>query len=131
MSQRTDTSPKAAESVRAACLDTAIRAYEDAGIRGLCADGRWEAALAAIRQLDLTGLVERPDESATCRSKALAVRRTPSLGSDKKGTTGGRSVQRARSGLISRATIGGYTSCERLIGRATASTLTNAAGGFE
>ena len=45
----------AAESVRAACLDAAIQAYEDAGIRGLCADGRWEAALAAIRLLDLSG----------------------------------------------------------------------------
>lgn len=53
----------AAESVRAACLDAAIQAYEDAGIRGLCADGRWEAALAAIRQLDLTRVLEPPSGS--------------------------------------------------------------------
>ena len=56
MSHRADTS-SVAETVRAACLDVARLAYEDAGIRGLCADGRWEAALTAIRQLDLSGVV--------------------------------------------------------------------------
>jgi hypothetical protein len=64
MSQRIDTASMAADTVRTACLDAAIRAYEDAGIRGLCGDGRWEAALAAIRRLDLSGLLERPAESA-------------------------------------------------------------------
>jgi len=59
MEHRTDTDSIAAESVRAACLSAALQAYEDAGIRGLCADGRWEAALAAIRQLDLF-VLERP-----------------------------------------------------------------------
>jgi hypothetical protein len=48
------------ETVRAACLHAAMHAYEDAGIRGLCADGRWEAALAAIRQLDLSGVHAPP-----------------------------------------------------------------------
>jgi hypothetical protein len=47
-----------AETVRAACLDVARLAYEDAGIRGLCADGRWEAALTAIRQLDPSGILD-------------------------------------------------------------------------
>ena len=42
-----------AEAVRAACLETAVLAYEDAGLRGLCQEGRWEHALAAIRRLDL------------------------------------------------------------------------------
>lgn len=46
------------EAVRAACLDAAIGAYEDAGIQGLCADGRWEAALSAIRQVDLSRAVD-------------------------------------------------------------------------
>lgn len=50
----------AAESVRAACLDAAIRAYEDAGIRGLCHEGRWEAAIAAVRQLDIRHVLEPP-----------------------------------------------------------------------
>jgi hypothetical protein len=51
MSERTDT-PSLVETVRAACLEAALAAYEDAGIRGLCAEGRWEAALAAIRHVD-------------------------------------------------------------------------------
>jgi hypothetical protein len=58
MSHRTDASPVLAEAVRAACLDAAMLAYEDAGIRGLCADGRWEAALAAMRLLNLSGVIE-------------------------------------------------------------------------
>jgi hypothetical protein len=48
------------ETVRAACLEAALAAYEDAGIRGLCAEGRWEAALAAIRHVDLSGIGEHP-----------------------------------------------------------------------
>ena len=63
MEHRTDTDSIAAESVRAACLDAAIQAHEDAGIRGLCADGRWEAALAAVRQLVLSSALETPAES--------------------------------------------------------------------
>ncbi len=58
------------ESVREACLDAARLAYEDAGIRGLCADGRWEAALAAIRLLDLSGVLEAPAGSATLEQDA-------------------------------------------------------------
>ena len=45
-----------AEAVRAACIETAVLAYEDAGVRGLCQEGRWEHALAAIRRLDLRTL---------------------------------------------------------------------------
>lgn len=48
------------ETVRTACLDAALAAYEDAGIRGLCVEGRWEAALAAIRHLDLSDVLEAP-----------------------------------------------------------------------
>jgi hypothetical protein len=64
MSHRADRSLILIETVRAACLDAAVLAYEDAGIRGLCTDGRWEAAMAAIRQLDLSGLLEPPAGSA-------------------------------------------------------------------
>ena len=53
-----------AERVRAACLDAALAAYEDAGIRGLCGDGRWEAAVAALRHMDLAGVIEPPSDSA-------------------------------------------------------------------
>lgn len=47
-----------AARVRTACIDAAIEAYEDAGIQGICLEGRWEAAVAAIRRLDLEGVVE-------------------------------------------------------------------------
>jgi hypothetical protein len=60
MSQRFDTPLIVAEKVRAACLEAALAAYEDAGIRGLCAEGRWEAALAAMRHVELSGMLEPP-----------------------------------------------------------------------
>jgi len=46
-----------AEHIRDACLEAAIAAYEDAGIRGLCGEGRWEAALGAIQTLDVQAVV--------------------------------------------------------------------------
>lgn len=47
----------AVEATRRACLSAALRAWEDAGIQGLCAEGRWEAAVSAIRALDVEALV--------------------------------------------------------------------------
>ncbi|GMV04664.1 MAG: hypothetical protein AMXMBFR53_09440 [Gemmatimonadota bacterium] len=44
---------EAMERARRSCIDAAIRAYEDAGVRGLCAEGRWELAIDAMRHLDL------------------------------------------------------------------------------
>lgn len=44
------------ETVRRACVEAALAAYEDAGISGLCAEGRWEAAVGAIQSLDLKQL---------------------------------------------------------------------------
>jgi len=46
-----------AEAVRAACLKAAIEAYENAGISGLCEEGRWECARQAIKELDLEKLI--------------------------------------------------------------------------
>ena len=63
MSDRTDAS-SLVETVRAACLEAALAAYEDAGIRGLCAEGQWEAALAAIRHVDLSRVLEHRPDSA-------------------------------------------------------------------
>ena len=40
-----------AEAVRQACLTAAVEAAERGGMVGLCADGRLEAALDAIRAL--------------------------------------------------------------------------------
>ena len=47
-----------AERVRDTCLKFIIQAYDDAGIQGLCAEGRWEAAVGALRALDLAPLVK-------------------------------------------------------------------------
>ncbi len=51
-----------AEAVREACLRTAMEAYEDAGISGLCREGRWELALQRMQSLDLQLLVEKLQE---------------------------------------------------------------------
>jgi hypothetical protein len=47
-----------AEAVRQACLAAALQAYEDAGISGLCHEGRWEYAVDAMRRLPLRPLVQ-------------------------------------------------------------------------
>lgn len=46
------------EAVRQACLDAAMQAYESGGISGLCAEGRWELAVQAIRCADLRPLAK-------------------------------------------------------------------------
>jgi hypothetical protein len=43
-----------AEQVRAALVEVALNAYEEAGVRGLCAEGAWEVAVGAMRSLDLS-----------------------------------------------------------------------------
>lgn len=47
-----------AEAVRQACIDAAQSAYEQAGISGLCAEGRWELAVDAMRNLDVKTVLE-------------------------------------------------------------------------
>jgi len=46
-----------AKRIRDACLEAVLQAYEDAGMQGLCAEGRWEAAVAALQTLDLAPLL--------------------------------------------------------------------------
>jgi len=48
-----DLKRRLAEAVRDACLKAAREAYENAGISGLCEEGRWECAVNAIRSLDI------------------------------------------------------------------------------
>ena len=56
--EQTEMEAKAlAEKVRAACIESALRGYENAQISGLCREGAWEAAISAIRILDLKDLV--------------------------------------------------------------------------
>jgi formiminotetrahydrofolate cyclodeaminase len=47
-----------AEATRSACVEAALTSYEDAAISGLCHEGAWEAAVSAIRGLDLDTLAE-------------------------------------------------------------------------
>ena len=46
-----------AKRIRDTCLEAALQAYEDAGMQGLCAEGRWEAAIGALKTLDLAPLL--------------------------------------------------------------------------
>jgi hypothetical protein len=46
-----------AEMVRAACIKAALEAYEEGGILGLCAEGRWEYAISMMQRLDLEALI--------------------------------------------------------------------------
>jgi hypothetical protein len=58
-----DTDPRRlADQVRAALIEAALNAYEDAGVRGLCAEGAWEVAVGAMQTLDLSPIVtKQPD----------------------------------------------------------------------
>ena len=47
-----------AEAVRQACLAAALQAYDEAGVSGLCHEGRWEYAVDAMRGLPLRPLIE-------------------------------------------------------------------------
>ncbi|MCB1724612.1 MAG: acetyltransferase [Chromatiaceae bacterium] len=49
-----------AERVRARCIEVALLAYEEGGISGLCAEGRWELAVQAMRCVDLAALPDGP-----------------------------------------------------------------------
>lgn len=56
MNQR-ESRRRLAETVRDACGKAAQEAYENAGISGLCEEGRWECAISAIRALDLDAVI--------------------------------------------------------------------------
>ena len=45
--------------VRDRCLEAARRGYEEAALSGLCEEGRIEAALDAIRSLDITEVISQ------------------------------------------------------------------------
>jgi hypothetical protein len=49
-----------AERVRHVLVQTALAAYEDAALRGLCGEGAWEAAMSALRQVDLSEVLIIP-----------------------------------------------------------------------
>ena len=53
------------ERVRHLLLQTALEAYDDAALRGLCAEGAWEAAVSALRQADLSEVLIPPRAKPT------------------------------------------------------------------
>ena len=53
----------AAEAARQACIAAALAAYEEAGMLGLCAEGRWDAAVSAMRTLQLQRAQAHKDSS--------------------------------------------------------------------
>jgi len=62
-----------AEEVRKAVVQSAVDAYEDAAVQGLCCEGAWEVALTAMRRLDLVQLTLQHRESeSTAREQARA-----------------------------------------------------------
>jgi len=66
-----------AERVRRACLTAAVEGYEDAGLRGLCAEGRWECARQAIADLDLEVVIR--DETSAAPGGPGALTSEPRL----------------------------------------------------
>jgi hypothetical protein len=52
-----------AEEVRAGVVQSALTAYEDASMQGLCCEGAWEVALTAMRRVNLQHLVQQHQES--------------------------------------------------------------------
>ena len=64
--------PDRADTIRRALIDAAEAAYEDAGMQGLCAEGRWEAAVSAMRRVDLAALAAEPGESSASSASADA-----------------------------------------------------------
>jgi hypothetical protein len=48
---------KVAKAVLAKCKAAIIAAYEDAGIRGLCGEGRWEMAVSSLDSIPVDQIV--------------------------------------------------------------------------
>ena len=59
------------DAIRDALIQAALNAYEEAGVRGLCAEGRWEVAVDAMRTLDVDALASSGGESAHLREHVL------------------------------------------------------------
>jgi hypothetical protein len=50
---------KAGKAVIDAARSALIEAYEDGGMSGLCAEGRWDLALDALKKLDLKTVLDK------------------------------------------------------------------------
>lgn len=63
-----------AVAIRDTCARVAAEAYEDAGVQGLCAEGRFEAAVGAIERLDLPALTAALVPSAPAPGEMQAAK---------------------------------------------------------
>jgi hypothetical protein len=68
MSAKLQSNRDLAEAIRQACIAAAVEAHEQAGISGLCQEGRWEVAIDAIRSLDLGALLAQIDPNEEPRA---------------------------------------------------------------
>lgn len=59
-----------AEAIREAVVECAIATHEDARLQGLCFEGAWEAALSAMRALDVASIAQAP-RTPRSRSRIL------------------------------------------------------------
>src|SRR5262245_49882420 len=85
---RMDVHMQMAEAVRQACIAAALQAYDDAGVSGLCHEGRWEYAVEAMRGLPLRPLIEALLRRGRGRRRPRVVgdeRRDPRRGAGKGG----------------------------------------------
>ncbi|MGB2680766.1 MAG: acetyltransferase [Candidatus Competibacter sp.] len=57
-------SRRLAERVRTACVRAALEAYQDAGVSGLCAEGRWEYTIGVLREMNLESLLAQAGPDA-------------------------------------------------------------------
>lgn len=114
------------DELREACVRAAIAAYEDGGMRGLCAEGRFELAIEAIRALELDPVVPRaarttpdprvrrlgPDDASALlplRLRALREHPRAFLSSEEEDAALGVEGFAARLSRSDRAlTLGGY-----------------------
>ncbi len=60
-----------ARAVRDACVEALTRAYEEASISGLCAEGAWEVALGQLRGLEADELLRRAAQARGQTGSAL------------------------------------------------------------
>jgi hypothetical protein len=60
-----DSTGPIAAAIGRALIDVAEAAYEDAGIQGLCAEGRWEAAVSAMRRVDVEAVARGAVQAST------------------------------------------------------------------
>ncbi len=50
-----------AQIVKDLCIQAALNGYENASMSGLCHEGAWEAAISAIRNIDVELILNEDD----------------------------------------------------------------------